>query len=53
MLGMSRPDRVEENLQALAITLTADELATLDNAFAPDAIIGDRYPAMVMKLAAR
>ncbi|EFP4584411.1 aldo/keto reductase [Salmonella enterica] len=53
VLGMSRPDRVEENLQALAITLTADELATLDNAFAPDAIIGDRYPAMVMKLAAR
>ncbi|EIN2096232.1 aldo/keto reductase [Salmonella enterica] len=53
VLGMSRPERVAENLQALTITLTADELATLDSAFAPDAIIGDRYPAMVMKLAAR
>ncbi|HCL5253446.1 TPA: aldo/keto reductase [Salmonella enterica] len=53
VLGMSRPERVAENLQALAITLTADELATLDNAFAPHAIIGDRYPEMVMKLAAR
>lgn len=53
VLGMSRPERVAENLQALHITLTTEELAILDSAFAPDAIIGDRYPAQVMRLAAR
>ncbi|HCL5074347.1 TPA: aldo/keto reductase [Salmonella enterica] len=53
VLGMSRPERVAENLRALHITLTTEELAILDSAFAPDAIIGDRYPAQVMRLAAR
>lgn len=53
LLGMSRPARIPENLQALDIVFTADERATLDKAFAPDAIIGDRYPDFVMKLAAQ
>lgn len=53
VIGMSRPERVAENLQALTITLTQEEQTSLNRAFSPDAIIGDRYPAMVMKLAAR
>lgn len=53
IVGMSRRDRIPENLQALDVAFTAVELETLKNAFAPDAIIGDRYPEMVMKLAAR
>ncbi|WP_439685487.1 putative oxidoreductase [Cupriavidus oxalaticus] len=53
LIGMSRRTRIPENLQTLDITFTAEELAALDKAFAPDAIMGDRYPPMVMKLAAR
>jgi hypothetical protein len=39
---MSRPSRLPENLATLDIQLSPDELATLDKAFAPGAIIGDR-----------
>ncbi len=53
LLGMSRPARVSENLRVLDITLTAGELEALDKAFGPGAIKGDRYPGLVMKLAAR
>ncbi len=53
LVGMSKASRIAENLQALDIVLTADELSALDRAFAPEAIVGDRYPEMVMKLAAR
>ncbi|EJK6211994.1 aldo/keto reductase [Salmonella enterica] len=53
VVGMSRPDRVAENLQAFDITLTDEEQFTLDSAFSPDAIISYRYPAIVMKFAAR
>lgn len=52
-LGMSRPSRIAENLQMLDIALTDNELETLEQVFSPDAIIGDRYPEAVMKLAAR
>lgn len=53
ILGMSRPERVAENLQTLDLMLTHDELVALDSAFSPDAIIGNRYPDMVMDLAAK
>ena len=53
LVGMSRRSRVPENLQVLDIVFAADELVALERAFAPSAIIGDRYPAMVMQLAAR
>jgi hypothetical protein len=39
---MSRPSRLPENLATLDIQLSPDELATLDKAFAPGAIVGDR-----------
>ncbi|MDT4797113.1 NADH-specific methylglyoxal reductase [compost metagenome] len=51
--GISCPARVVENMGALAITLTAAERAELDHAFAPDAIVGARYPEAVMEWAAR
>jgi aryl-alcohol dehydrogenase-like predicted oxidoreductase len=50
LVGMSRPSRLPENLAALDILLSPDELAQLDGAFAPGAIIGDRYPAALMSL---
>ncbi len=53
LIGMSRRSRVPENLQVFEVKFSADELVALDRAFGPDAIIGDRYPAMVMQLAAQ
>jgi aryl-alcohol dehydrogenase-like predicted oxidoreductase len=44
LVGMSRPSRLPENLATLDIQLSPDELATLDKAFAPGAIVGDRQP---------
>ncbi|MEJ0000473.1 MAG: hypothetical protein WDO13_15745 [Verrucomicrobiota bacterium] len=35
MIGMSRPSHLEENLQALDVAFSAEELAELDRAFAP------------------
>lgn len=36
---------LEENAAAADLTLTDQEVAALDEAFAPDAVAGDRYPA--------
>ena len=53
IIGMSRRSRPPENLAIANVTFTANELAALERAFAPGAIRGDRYPAMVMKYAAQ
>lgn len=53
LVGMTRRSRLPENLGALDVRLSADELAALDRHFALDAIRGDRYPAFVMKYAAQ
>jgi aryl-alcohol dehydrogenase-like predicted oxidoreductase len=53
LIGMRRPARLAENLAIPDITLSPDELARLDTAFHPEAILGDRYPAFVQKFAAR
>ena len=42
LIGMSRRSRLAENLGALDIDLDADEVGTLDTAFAPGAIVGGR-----------
>lgn len=52
LVGMSKRSRLPENLGVLDIELNTSELAALDEAFAPGAIIGDRYPAFVQKFAA-
>ncbi|TCC38555.1 aldo/keto reductase [Kribbella speibonae] len=41
--GTKRQTYLRENLGALDVTLTADELAALDEAFPPDAVSGQRY----------
>ncbi len=41
--GTKRRKYLEENVAAAAITLSADEMATLDAALAPDKISGPRY----------
>ncbi len=53
LVGMSRPSRLPENLAILDISFSADELAALDQAFAPSAIRGERYPAFVQRFAAQ
>ena len=46
--GTKRRAYLEQNLGALDVTLTADELQTLSKTFAPDAVLGTRYPAAAM-----
>jgi aryl-alcohol dehydrogenase-like predicted oxidoreductase len=53
LAGISRPSRIADNLAALDVTLTAGELSELERAFAPEAIVGARYPEFVMKWAAK
>lgn len=53
LAGISRPARVADTLGALAISLTAEDLAALDLILPPGAIVGDRYPGFAMAWAAR
>ena len=43
--GTKRIERLEENLGALEIRLTADEMSSLEKAFPVGVTAGDRYPA--------
>jgi aryl-alcohol dehydrogenase-like predicted oxidoreductase len=44
--GTKRVKYLEENVGALDVTLSADDLATIDTAFPRDAAAGSRYPDM-------
>jgi aryl-alcohol dehydrogenase-like predicted oxidoreductase len=46
--GTRRLERLEENLGAADITLTADDLTEIDTLVPPGAARGDRYPAAFM-----
>jgi aryl-alcohol dehydrogenase-like predicted oxidoreductase len=47
--GTKRLEYLEENLGALRVTLTPEELARLDEALPPGAAKGLRYPEAQMK----
>jgi len=47
--GTKRLEYLQENLGALAVTLTPDDLARLDEAMPPGAAKGSRYPEAQMK----
>jgi aryl-alcohol dehydrogenase-like predicted oxidoreductase len=47
--GTKRAERVDENLAALDVTLSADEIARLSSALPPGAAAGTRYPEGGMK----
>ena len=47
--GTKHVNRLEENVGALQIPLTADEVARLDSAFPMGAAAGTRYPEQAMK----
>ncbi|MGH3924063.1 MAG: aldo/keto reductase [Egibacteraceae bacterium] len=48
--GTTKPHRVEENVAALDISLTGDDLRRLDEALPMGAAAGDRYPATGMHI---
>jgi aryl-alcohol dehydrogenase-like predicted oxidoreductase len=50
LVGMSRRARLAENLKALDVRLTQEDLDGLDQTFALGAITGDRYPAQMKHL---
>ncbi|BBU63313.1 oxidoreductase [Methylosinus sp. C49] len=50
LIGMSRRDRIHENLAAADIRLSTDDLAALDRMFAPGAIVGDRYAPQILQM---
>jgi aryl-alcohol dehydrogenase-like predicted oxidoreductase len=51
--GTKRRKYLTENLGAVDVTLTAQELAALDEAFPPDAVAGERYSEAAMKAVER
>jgi aryl-alcohol dehydrogenase-like predicted oxidoreductase len=48
--GTSRRAHLEENLKALQLKLTAEDLAALEKAMPPEAVAGFRYPETMLKL---
>jgi len=48
--GTKRRQRLDENLDALQVTLTGPELSGIEKVFPPDAAAGTRYPAAGMNL---
>jgi aryl-alcohol dehydrogenase-like predicted oxidoreductase len=51
--GTTKRHRLEENIAAADVSLSADELATIEKAAAAIAITGDRYPEHLMKMVGR
>ncbi|MCF6404851.1 aldo/keto reductase [Chitinophaga filiformis] len=43
LVSMNRKSRLEENMQAMGVTFTADEMNTLNTHFSPGAILGGTY----------
>ncbi|WP_234050823.1 MULTISPECIES: aldo/keto reductase [unclassified Xanthobacter] len=50
LVGMSRRGRIAENLSAMDIDLSAEDLAALDSMFAPGAIAGGRYAPQIPQM---
>lgn len=50
VVGARKRSQVEESLGAAAITLTASDLATMEDAIPPDAVAGSRYGEDQMKM---
>jgi aryl-alcohol dehydrogenase-like predicted oxidoreductase len=48
--GTKQTRYLEENIGALDVVLTASDLAALDQAFAPGAVVGTRYPESGMRI---
>ncbi len=51
--GTTRLDRLEENLGAVAVVLSADDLQEIDRAAAAITVVGERYPERLEKMTGR
>jgi aryl-alcohol dehydrogenase-like predicted oxidoreductase len=47
--GTKRRSYLEENVKALAVHLSLDEVGRIEKAFPPGAAVGDRYPEYAMR----
>jgi aryl-alcohol dehydrogenase-like predicted oxidoreductase len=47
--GTKRRERLEENVSALSVTLSNEDVARVEAAVPPSAVSGMRYPAESMK----
>jgi len=52
VFGTMKIEHLESNIAALEVTLSADDIATLDAVFAPGVAVGNRYPDKRMHLVA-
>jgi aryl-alcohol dehydrogenase-like predicted oxidoreductase len=48
--GTTKPHRLEENIGAVAVELTSDDLREIDNAASKITVQGDRYPEAMQRL---
>ena len=51
--GTRKLGRLDENLGAITLDLTADDLREIDDAIAAITIQGDRYPASLKQMTGR
>ena len=51
--GTTKPHRLEENIAAADVALTADDLREIERALSTVAVQGDRYPEHLQKLVGR
>lgn len=51
--GTTKLHRLEENVAAVDVTLTADDLAAIEDALAEIEVVGDRYPAQLQQRVGR
>ena len=49
--GTKRCKYLEENVVALGVTLSTDELRKIDECLPPDAATGERYAEFIMQMA--
>lgn len=52
IVGMTKPERIAENLKSLEITFTKEEIDNLNEMFKEGALKGERYPAAFLAWAA-
>jgi aryl-alcohol dehydrogenase-like predicted oxidoreductase len=50
LIGTTRRDRLAKAIRALELTLTADDIAAIERAAPPDAVVGDRYDERQMAM---
>lgn len=53
LFGTRKVERLDENLGALAVNLSAEDIRELEQRSAQIGVQGERYPAQMLKLSGR